>query len=339
VVAYAPIPEVFLRAGAGRFTKMHAHKINTADVVSNVSLCREHHRLTLRVSGFQEAFPGQFVHLGPERSEADHYRTFKWGSSADASAWNTSLTGPFLRRAFSIAGLRAKEAHVQIEVIHRIVGKATRWLATLKPRETVSVMGPLGNRFPVVSGKRHAWLVAGGVGLPPMLWLAELLRSRGISATALCGAQSKDLLPLALYAEAPPDPSARRAAPSAEEFARHDIPVVISTDDGSLGFRGHVGDAMAAFYEAQSIEPADLVVYTCGPERMMAFVAGFCAQVGIECYACLERAMACGTGMCQSCVVPVRDTGPGGWRYRLCCTEGPVFPAGDVLWHDPAEAQ
>ncbi|MFQ5473626.1 MAG: dihydroorotate dehydrogenase electron transfer subunit, partial [Dehalococcoidia bacterium] len=75
------------------------------------------------------------------------------------------------------------------------------------------------------------------------------------------------------------------------------------------------------------------VVYTCGPERMMQFVAGYCADRGIECYACMERSMACGMGTCQSCVVPVRnESDEQGWSYRLCCTEGPVFNAREIIW-------
>ena len=89
---------------------------------------------------------------------------------------------------------------------------------------------------------------------------------------------------------------------------------------------------MAAYHEAKRIMPDDLVVYTCGPERMMEFVARFCLERNIECHVCMERAMACGTGMCQSCVLPIRDDCADGWHYSLCCTEGPVFSAQQIIW-------
>lgn len=336
MVAYAPIPEVFLRANLDGIRDMNAQKITAASVISNVEICREHYRLTLGVVAFPEASPGQFVHLGSQRNESESYRTFEWGEQVDADAWRDGLMSPLLRRAFSIAGLRRVAGRVEIDVIYRVVGKGTTWLAGLRAGDSVSVLGPLGRGFPISDVKKRAWLVAGGVGLPPMLWLAEALHGRGIGATAFCGAQTKELLPLTIRADARPDASAHRATESCEEFARSATPVVISTDDGSLGFHGHVGSALTAFHDAQSIDANDVVVYTCGPERMMAFVAGFCDQHHIECYVCMERAMACGTGMCQSCVVPVRDYSADGWHYELCCTDGPVFRAADVLWDEPA---
>jgi dihydroorotate dehydrogenase electron transfer subunit len=209
-------------------------------------------------------------------------------------------------------------------------------MSSLKANDHLNVLGPLGNGFPIHDSKPIAWLVAGGVGLPPMLWLSEALRDSGKRTIAFCGTQSADLLPLGLNGDAPPATDASRATLCCREFARNDAPVVISTDDGSLGFHGHVGSAMAAYHQANPTEAEGLAVYTCGPERMMRFVADYCLARGIECHVCMERSMACGTGMCQSCVVPVHDEAdPDGWCYRLCCTEGPVFDAASIIW-EPA---
>ncbi len=91
--------------------------------------------------------------------------------------------------------------------------------------------------------------------------------------------------------------------------------------------------ALAAYTDANAESPGDVVVYTCGPEIMIRGVAGFCRKRGIECYVCMERSMACGTGLCQSCVVPVHDASDAeDWRYRLCCTDGPVFDAAQIKW-------
>lgn len=308
--------------------------IQVARVVSNVELCREHYRLTFTLSHFGDAQPGQFVHLCPEQPAAgEAYRAVDLSRADLLDDWRATCDSPMLRRAFSIAGLRRTEAGVEIDVIYRVVGTATRWMQSLRATDSLSVLGPLGNCFPVVTAKPKAWLVAGGVGLPPMLWLTESLSRAGVSATALCGAQSKDLLALSLSGDCPPAADATRATLCAAEFARHDVAAIISTDDGSAGFAGHIGAALEAYHRATSPSPTEVVMYTCGPERMMRFVAEFCAGRGIECHVCMERAMACGTGTCQSCVVSVSDEQDAdGWRYRLCCTEGPVFSADDIVW-------
>lgn len=240
---------------------------------------------------------------------------------------------PLLRRAFSIAGLERDSGGVDIDVIFRVVGTATRWLESLSRGAGVSLLGPLGNSFPIDDGKPVAWLVAGGVGLPPMLWLAEELQAAGKRAVAFYGVQTADLMAVTLDASAPPATDAGLAMLASIEFAERGTPVVISTDDGSLGFHGHIGAALAAYHRANPTASAEVVVYTCGPERMIRFVAEYCTARDIECYACMERAMACGTGTCQSCVVALEDESDAqGWRYQLCCRDGPIFDARRVVW-------
>ena len=310
-------------------------RLITTTVANNTQLCREHFRLTVVAGESISAQPGQFVHLSPQRAAESNYRTFAGGWGEVHAEWVEEWRQPMLRRAFSIAGLRDRGATTELDVIYRVVGAGTRWMAGLQAGEEVSLLGPLGNAFPVSSNKRHAWLVAGGVGLPPMLWLAEALAGAQRQTVAFCGAQTKELLPLALDDHEPPDRDASRATLSTGEFARHGVPVVISTDDGTYGFRGHIGAALSAFANdpSNAVSPEDLVVYTCGPERMMHFVAEYCVARGIECYVCMERAMACGTGTCQSCVVGLQTPAQADeWRYALCCTEGPVFRADSVLW-------
>jgi len=308
--------------------------IQTGTVVANRCLCREHFRITFRLPTFCDAQPGQFVHLCPQRRSACGYQVLDGSCETDHAAWMNDWHGPMLRRAFSIAGMTLDNGGVEIDVIYRVVGTATRWMESLGAHDPLSVLGPLGNSFPIVDRKSTAWLVAGGVGLPPMLWLAEALHRAGKRTLAFCGARSADLLALSLDPSAPPAADARVAEPSANEFARWKALTLISTDDGSLGFHGHIGEAMASFHQSNPIAAADLVVYTCGPEPMMRFVSEYCRARSIECYVCMERNMACGTGMCQSCVVPVRDEGdPQGWVYRLCCMEGPIFAAERILWH------
>jgi dihydroorotate dehydrogenase electron transfer subunit len=192
-----------------------------------------------------------------------------------------------------------------------------------------------------VQHKSEAWMVAGGVGVPPMLWLSEALAAAGKRAVAFCGARSKDLFPLSIDPQTSPSPQTGEAGMACEEFARNGVPVVLSTDDGSIGLAGHVGDALVSYHQANPVDPSDVVVYACGPERMLELVAGYSTRQGMECYVCLERTMACGTGACQSCVVPLHaQDAPEGWRYHLCCTDGPVFEANRVIWklNDGAQA-
>lgn len=307
--------------------------IHDAEVVENRALCREHYRLTCSVPDFPQAEPGQFVHLSPEVLPPSPERSASEGGSAPGAAWAAIRDAPMLRRAFSIARLARTPGRVEIDVIYRAVGKATNWMQALRQGERLSLLGPLGNEFPICEQKHTAWLVAGGVGLPPMLWLAAALRDAGRSTVAFCGARSADLLALTMDPEKPPATDAKQATFSSEEFSRCDVPVVIGTDDGTLGYHGRVGAALAAYAEANPAPPGDVVVYTCGPEPMMRGVAEHCAERGIECHACMERSMACGTGLCQSCVVPVRDDSDAeGWRYELCCSAGPVFDVSRIIW-------
>ncbi|UCE60169.1 MAG: dihydroorotate dehydrogenase electron transfer subunit [Phycisphaerales bacterium] len=312
--------------------------IRTATIVANEAVCREHLRITLRRPELPPSHPGQFVHISPEVSPPPEYPAAQGDSWHPGEEWSAIPHTPMLRRAFSVAGLRRGDDGIDIDVIYRVVGKATRWMASLRPGARVSILGPVGTGFPVNESKSTAWLVAGGVGLPPMLWFAQALHEARKKAIAFCGVQSADLLPLTLDADATPTNDASEATLSAEEFSQHETPTVISTDDGSLGYCGHIGAALSAYHQANPIDANEVVVYACGPEPMLEFVSHYCIERGMECYVCMERAMACGIGTCQSCVIPVvDDCDPQGWRYRLCCREGPVFPAEDVIWNQPAK--
>ncbi len=215
-------------------------------------------------------------------------------------------------------------------------------MSRLKVGERVDLLGPLGNRFTLPGSDGLAVLVGGGVGIPPMLYLAAALEGR--SAVAFSGATSRDLLPLTIIGEQSPasiEPSMNLA-----EFAAHGIPSVVTTDDGTYGFRGYVTDALdrwldISFGNRQSASgnPGNPVFYTCGADPMMKRVAAIAAARGIECQVAVERAMACGMGTCQSCCIRVRKPDPSksplvgsDWCWRLACTDGPVFRGADLLW-------
>lgn len=293
------------------------HKgIFLTQVLSNRQVCRDHWRLTVRTEGFPEARPGQFVQI----------------QCADPLDEHASI-GALIRRPFSIAGLRRSGRHCEIDIIQARIGQGTHWLSQLRPDDRVSFLGPLGQPFRVSDDKPIALLVGGGVGLPPLIWLAQTLQDAGKRVLAFCGARTAELLPLTRRADVPVTET--EPALAFEEFAQSDTPVIVGTDDGSLGAAGQIPNVFDAYLDVHLKETAGAVVYTCGPPAMVKAVAASCLDRKMECQVCLERMMACGMGTCQSCVVSVRDaTQADGWQYQLCCTDGPVFDAREVIWED-----
>ena len=297
-----------------------------ARVVSNSRICREHFRVTLRISDFPAAAPGQFVHIlcrNAGDSDAN-------GNTPGTSEWRTGAAlSPLLRRPFSIGGLRRNSNQCDIEIVGRVVGPGTRWLDALQADDTVDLLGPLGREFTQPPAGKTALLFARGVGLPPMPWMNEALAVAGVERVACFGAQSRDLIPLRVTSE--PDKSGKPTA-CIEEFARHGTPCAITTDDGTCGLKGRITHALMQFMGCGG-DADRFMAYACGPEPMLEAVAKICTARGIACELAMERVMGCGLGTCQSCVLPVHDAAyDAGWRYALWCTEGPVFDARRVLF-------
>jgi dihydroorotate dehydrogenase electron transfer subunit len=316
-----------------------------AEVIENANLCREHFRLVLRVADFPVTEPGQFIQIScrePDAADAESFEIdHEWVPGRSLDDPNRELVGPLalLRRPFSLAGRRDTPRGVELDIIHRVVGVGTDWLSRLRVGDGVSILGPLGNRFTLPKPDQMAILVGGGVGIPPMLYLAAKLAGR--RAAAFCGALSRDLLPLTLTRDAAGNPNDFRPMEIVAEFSRHGIPTTITTDDGSFGFRGFVTQALERYLDSLSTQDSALstLIYTCGPEPMMKRVADIALARGIECQIAVERAMACGMGTCQSCCIRVRKPDPAqpplpgsDWCYRLACTDGPIFAAADLLW-------
>ena len=307
-------------------------------VHANVPLCREHFRLVLRVEAFPPTEPGHFVQVScrdVDDADADQAAEVEWRPGHAIAVEVADLDGPMavLRRPFSLAGRRdLAGGGVELDIIHRVVGIGTDWLSRLAAGDRVGILGPLGNTFRLPAQGEQAILVGGGVGIPPMLYLAEKLAGR--DAVAFCGALRRDLLPLTITADADP---AGRPTDSIAEFARHGAQSVITTDDGSFGFQGFVTQALERYLDADAATKR--IIYTCGPELMMKRVADIAAARNIECQVAVERAMACGMGTCQSCCIKVRKPDPSkpplpgsDWCYRLACTDGPVFLGSQLLW-------
>ena len=302
------------------------------------TLCREHFEVTLRVNTFPAAAPGQFVQILCHDPDPFSTANSDPARKAGAGEMNPDLLGesPLLRRPFSIGGMRATTVGVEIDIMGRVVGVGTRWLDGLAPGDVVEILGPLGRSFSTPPTGHRALLIAGGVGLPPIRWLGERLRAENFDCRAIFGAQSRDLLPLVISQS--PVESAKFSM-IADEFSRDGIAQIITTDDGTFGLRGRVTDALKP---ALATDPdlKSLRVYACGPEPMLEAVARLCDAAGVTCELALERVMGCGVGTCQSCVVPVSDAAADdGWRYALCCREGPVFESTRLIWSTPGAGQ
>lgn len=314
-----------------------------ADVAQNTPLCREHFRLDLSLAQFPPTQPGQFIQIScrdvdfRDGAEVE----IDWDARPGRAVHLPELMQPIalLRRPFSLAGRRDTSHGVELDIIHRVIGVGTDWMSKLGVGDKVDILGPLGNRFELPRPDELAILVAGGVGIPPMLYLAEALRGR--RAVAFCGAISRDLLPLTITENSNSGADSVGPRLNIDEFARHGIGAVVSTDDGSFGYRGFVTHALERWLDDSALcpLPSALVVYTCGPEPMMKRVAEIAAERGIECQVAVERAMACGMGTCQSCCIRLRKPDPSkvplpgsDWCWRLACTDGPVFRGAELLW-------
>ncbi|MGC8560310.1 MAG: dihydroorotate dehydrogenase electron transfer subunit [Phycisphaerae bacterium] len=305
----------------------------TARVEQNIPLCEEHYRLVLKVKEFPPSCPGQFIELHTRTDVPEPaYRITEWELGtrpAQLGGEEFRVPAPLLRRPYSIAAHTVDGAVSTVEIIYRVIGKMTRSMEMLRPGDPVSVLGPLGRGFDISHGTPRVILAGGGVGIPPMLYLAERLAKANIPTMALVGVQRKDLLPLRVIDGGPstlPVPK-----PCIEEFARHGIASIVTTDDGSLGVPGRIIAALDTVL-MEHAEPG-VVVCCCGPTRMMQATAACAEAHGVTCLASLEQPMACGMGTCQSCIVKFKPPGGTDWVYRLTCTDGPVFNTRDIIWN------
>jgi dihydroorotate dehydrogenase electron transfer subunit len=219
--------------------------------------------------------PGQFYMLAAER------------------LWGGEDGRPHLARAFSVCRIRGERLGFLVDAI----GPGTARLAELEPGDGLLLVGPLGSGFSEPARDARPLLVAGGVGLAPLVVQAEALRDQGREPLVLAGFRS------ALQAE-----SASLAGEG----------VVVATDDGSAGHHGLVTDLLIRELTDHT------AVYACGPPAMLEHVRRLCSEWPVPTELALEEAMACGFGGCFGCVVRTR-TG-----YRRICVDGPVVAAAEL---------
>lgn len=213
-----------------------------------------------------------------------------------------------------------------IELLYHVHGRFTTRLARCQPGQTVDVWGPLGNGFPVLPCD-HLVMVAGGIGQTPFLTLAKehlghrrygqppRLAPRVPNVTLCLGAQTRDLLA------------------GVRDFESQGVDVHLATDDGTLGHHGLVTELLEEILATEAAERPSheaIRVVCCGPEAMMRAATEVAHKYDVPCLVSLETPMACGIGICFSCVARIRQG--EGWDYKRTCVEGPVFDADSVCW-------
>lgn len=243
------------------------------------------------------AQPGQFVAVDAVPSPEDDE------PRADA------LRAPFLRRPISFCDV--DRAAGTFTLAFRTSGAGTRALARLRPGDRLAFLGPLGHGF-ALPETGTVVAVGGGIGVYPLLHLLRCARERGLRTVAVCGYRSA------------------AEAFLLDEFRSVADECLFASDAGGLDVHGTAADALAALWERTPPE-GPTAVLACGPVPMLKAVAARSAAAGHPCQVSLEERMACGTGICLVCACRVRAAS-GGAEYRRCCTEGPVFDAGEVVW-------
>lgn len=220
--------------------------------------------------------------------------------------------GLTLRRPFSLQRCRRDGDRATVEILYRVVGRGTEQMAGLTDGGAVRLLGPLGTPFTLPTGDGQAVLLGGGVGIPPMVALAEAILATGGPAPLVIGGVSgaRDMACLDGLRQLP-------------------ISVTVATLDGCEGVRGTVLDALATLDGGGG---GRRHLYTCGPIPMLVAVADRARQEGWPCQVSVEALMGCGYGACVGCAVPraakLRERGAA--RWALACKDGPVFDAADL---------
>ena len=270
-------------------------------VVVNERMAHEIYRLRFRAAPIAAAIqPGQFVMVRmPDR------------------------TDPLLGRAFALYDTVEESGKgVAVDIVYHVIGKMTGLMAKLRANDMVEVFGPLGMPFPDYGGIAHLAAIAGGIGQTPFLALLKrVLGFKGYGGAAV----RREVQSASFYYGA----RCGSYLAGLGDFAMPDVRVILATDDGSRGHHGFVTGAVAQDQQSGAFPDSTRWV-GCGPQVMMKSLAALAARCGVSCDLSLETPMACGAGICFSCVTRLR-TGAG-WDYRRVCIEGPVFAADQLIF-------
>ena len=257
-------------------------------VLANQAVGPGYYRMRIACDpAFQSALPGQFVMI--------------------------RLAGqalPLLRRPFSIHDLTLENAHVaSFDILYKVIGPGTEGLSMSHAGNRVDVLGPLGRGFWTRREWRRIYMVAGGIGIAPFVFLAHYLVRQGVSPSQIQlfagGRTSADLVCL-------------------DMFERLGVALRLTTDDGSAGIQCMVTHSLK---EALQQESPD-ILYACGPSPMLREVMALSKTRGLPCQVSIEAMMACGMGACLGCAVEKSGADDA---YLHACMDGPVFKAEEIV--------
>jgi len=253
---------------------------NKYKVLVNESLCPQYWRMVFDAPKLALVVkPGQFVHI----------RTDQEGLQ------------PFFRRPFSVY-----RAQKYVEIFYAVVGRGTKLLSLKKKGDSLDVLGPLGNPFvnPPEATKQVV-MIAGGIGVAPMLILSDVLKKKKCELLLLYGARSREFVyPM-------------------KEFKDNGVKVLIATEDGSVGLKGRV----SVLFDKIEKNPSQTFIYTCGPNPMLKAVQAFAAKHNLLGQVACEEIMACGLGACLGCAIETKN------GYKTVCHDGPAFNLDEVIFH------
>ncbi len=258
-----------------------------SEILKNRSLGADFFELTLSWDPSQHPLPGQFLTIRV-----------------------SDLPFPLLRRPFAFSRLEASGQSVSIVV--KIRGSATDILSRKKPGEILDIIGPLGNSFKDPDPGRFPILVAGGIGLGPMLFFGARLRQRKIASSFVFGSRTSSAVPRCEGIDA--------------------LEAVLCTDDGSLGFHGTTADYLQSLSDSKDssvrLEAEAVELYCCGPLPMLHAISLLAQSRQIPCWVSMEQTLGCSMGACMGCVIKTKGE-PG---FARVCTEGPIFDSREIVW-------
>ncbi len=256
----------------------------------------------------KEILPGGYARIAFDHR--DFARACKAGQFL--SVRTNTTHSPLLRRPFGVHDVDGE----RVSILVKIIGPGTEQLAAFKAGDTIDVLGPLGKGFDLPYDDTQALLVAGGIGIAPLLFTARKLMQKGVTGVKLFfgGATNDDL-------------------PSLDRFGRFDVKNYIATEDGSFGTKGFVTALLDKALQTGFVR--DPKIFACGPPPMLEAVSNLAEKYSVPCQVSLENIMACGVGSCLGCVTEVIDCDGkegNGHCYERVCAEGPVFDSSAISW-------
>lgn len=250
-------------------------EMKNCKIIENRKLEREHFLLRIENKFIKDFKPGQFIMI--------------------------KIPPYFLRRPFSLCKIDKNS----ITVLYKVVGEGTKRLSEMTPGTVLNVLGPCGNGFKVDKNTKNIWIVGGGVGVAPLIYLTEKLKKKKI--TFFYGTKKKNFLFFELL-------------PYGPEY-------IFATDDGSYGYKGTIFSILKNIIKKEG-KPD--IIYCGGPEILLKKLSEFSKKRKIPAYMTLENIMGCGMGLCYGCVIKVKT--PDGWDYKRVCKDGPVFKSEEIIW-------